>query len=126
MILDLPDEMIYTIASHLPPRDVLNLRSTCKRTSILLARERSVIILDKCIKQNFHDTIDDMPVVLHNFAENLKECLNFLQKIFEIFNDGQRSHPLYPEPVRYIKHDVKLRSVSRRSRTVDALVPMMW
>lgn len=126
MILDLPDEMIHTIATHLQPMDVLNLRSTCKRTSILLSRERSVIILDKCIKQNFHDNIEDMPVVLHNFAENLKECLNFLQKIFEIFNNGQRCQPVYTEPIRYIKHDIKLRSVSSRSRTVDALVPTMW
>ena len=113
MLMELPYELIYTIADHLPPRDILNFRNVCKQIHNILEKENSAIILGQCLTYNSN--------ILSSYSINFIEYLKFIQEIFENYNvRGPKIQR------KYGNNDPKLFWASRRSRTVDALVPTQW
>ena len=111
MLMDLPHELIYTIADHLPPRDIINLRNVCKQFHNILEKEYSAIKLQQCLTNN----------ILEDYSKSFEEYLRFIQEIFEHYNI--RDHKIHS---KYGNYDIKLYWASRRSRLVDALVPTHW
>ena len=107
MLMDLPHELIYTIASHLPPKDILNFRNVCKQIHNILEKEKSAIMLGQCLSYNNN--------LLSDYS------LNSIQEMFENYNI--RDHKIHK---KYGHYDIKLFWASRRSRVVDALIPTHW